>query len=269
MTAALRYEWRRLWTIRSTYWLIGTTLVLQALFTLLAAWGASTADGIADGEEVVSQVITLGASLGFSPLFTAYIIAMFGVFSFGHEYRYGMIRATLTAVPNRSAVFVAKLLVTAGLAAVLSVACSLIGMFWSLLLIDTDGALTSGGVWKIVLGAALYTVLFGLCGLAVAALVRNQTGALALVLLFPLVIENVLRILLQITANLGDNDADSIAKIFPFDAGAQMFARPTADIINDVLGYEPFGPVAGGLVLAVFTAALLGGAYALFLRRDA
>jgi hypothetical protein len=30
MTAALRYEWRRLWTIRSTYWLIAMTLGLQA-----------------------------------------------------------------------------------------------------------------------------------------------------------------------------------------------------------------------------------------------
>jgi ABC-2 type transport system permease protein len=269
MTAALRYEWRRLWTIRSTYWLIGITIGLQAVFTLLAAWGASTANGIIDGEEVVSQVITLGASFGVSPLFTAYIVALFGVFSFGHEYRYGMVRATLTAVPHRSSVFVAKVLVTAGLAAVLAVACCLIGMLWSLLLVDTDGALGSGGVWQVVLGATLYTVLFALCALGLASLLRNQTGALALVLLIPLVLENVLRVILQILAGLGDNDLDSIAKVFPFDAGAQMFARPTLDVINDVFGYDPLGPVAGGLVMAGFTAILVGCAYALFLRRDA
>ncbi len=48
-----------------------------------------------------------------------------------------------------------------------------------------------------------------------------------------------------------------------------MFARPSADVINDVLGYDPLGPVAGGLVMAGFTALLLGVAYALFRKRDA
>jgi hypothetical protein len=115
MIAALRYEWRRLWTIRSTYWLIGLTLAIQGLFTFVAAWGAQAGDAF-DPEEVVSQIITLGASFGYSPLITAYIIAMFGVFSFGHEYRYGMIRATLTAVPDRTAVFLAKVVVTSLLA---------------------------------------------------------------------------------------------------------------------------------------------------------
>jgi len=269
MSAALRYEWRRLWTIRSTYWLIGTTLTLQAIFTLLAAYGASTADGIIDAEEVVSQIITLGASFGVSPLFTAYVIALFGVFSFGHEYRYGMVRTTLTAVPNRTAVFAAKVLVTSLFAAGLAVVCCLIGMLWSLLLVDTDGALASGGVWKVVLGAALYTALFCLFGLALASLLRNQTGALAVALLFPLVIENVVRVILQLLSSLGDNDADEVAKVLPFDAGAQMFARPSSDVIDGVFGYEPLGPVAGGLLFAGFIAVLLAGAYALFLRRDA
>lgn len=269
MIPALRYEWRRLWTIRSTYWLIALTLAIQGAFTLIGAWAASSADGLFDAEEVVSQIVTLGASIGLSPLVTAYIIAMFGVFSFGHEYRYGTIRATLTAVPDRTAVFVAKMVVTALLAGLLSLLCCLIGMFWSLLFVETDGALSSGGVWKVVLGATLYTMLFGLCGLAVAGLVRNQTGALALILLFPLVIENVLGVILRLFATLADNNVDDIAKVFPFDAGAQMFARPSADLINEAFGYEPFGPVTGGLVMLAFTAALLVGAYGLFRRRDA
>ena len=268
MIAALRYEWRRLWTIRSTYWLIGLTLTIQTLFTFVAAWGAQAGDAF-DPEEVVSQIITLGASFGYSPLITAYIIAMFGVFSFGHEYRYGMIRATLTAVPDRTAVFMAKVVVTSLLAGVLSLACCLIGMFNALLFLDTDGVLSGRGVWTVVLGATLYTMLFGLCGLAVAGLVRNQTGALALILLFPLVIENVLGVILRLVSNLADNNVDAIAKVFPFDAGAQMFARPSAQLINDVLGYEPFGAVTGGLIMLAFTAGLLAGAHTLFRRRDA
>ncbi len=268
MGPALRYEWCRLWTIRSTYWLIGLTLVLQLSFSLLAAYGTGSAHEFIRPEEAVSQVITLGASFGVSPLFSAYIIAMFGVFGFGHEYRYGMIRATLTAVPDRSAVFAAKAVVTTALAAVLALACCLVGMFSAVLFFDTAGALTSGAVWHVVLGAVLYTAMFGLCGMAFAVLVRNQTGALALILLIPLVVENILKIVLQIIARSG-NSVDSISRYFPFDAGAQMFARPSAQVINDVLGYHPLGPVSGGLVMLAFTGLLLAAALALFLRRDA
>ena len=271
MTAALRYEWRRLWTVRSTYWLVAMTLGLQAVLTFLVAWGISTEGGVEDAaDEVMSAVITLGASFGRSPLFTAYFIAMFGVLTFGHEYRYGMIRATLTAVPDRTWVFMAKAGLTAMVAAVLSLLCSLIGMFWSWAFIsETADALGSGEVWGVVVGATLYTVLFALWALAVTCLVRNQTGALALVLLVPLVLENVLRIILQVLSNLGDNNLDEIAKVFPFDAGAQMYVGPGADLLNEALNYEPLSGVAGGLVMLGFVAALLAAAYALFLSRDA
>lgn len=272
MIAALRYEWRRLWTIRSTYWLIGITLCVQAVLTLLVALAVSAADGVDDlneMQEVVTAVFTLGASFGRSPLFTAYLIAMFGVFTFGHEYRYGMIRATLTAVPARTSVFAAKVIVTALVAAVLSFLCCLVGMFWCLLFIDTAGALGSGEVWSVVLGVTIYTVLFALWAVAVTSLVRNQTGALALVLLVPLVVENVLKVILTVLSNLGDNDVDDIAKVFPFDAGAQMYVGIAGQELNELLGYDPFSALTGGLIMLGFTAALLGGAYALFLRRDA
>lgn len=268
MSAALRYEWRRLWTIRSTYWLIGITFGLQLVATLLAAMGTSGVEDVFDAAETVSQILTLGAATGLSPLFTAYVIAMFGVFCFGHEYRYGMIRATLTAVPDRRAVFAAKALITALLASVMSVGCSLIGMLSSLLILDTRGALGSDTIWYVVLGSALYTALFGLCGMAFAALVRNQTGALAMILLIPLVAENVISLLLRLMSVDG-GDAVALAKVLPFDAGAQMYASAFADELNLFLGYDPLGAVSGGLLFAGFTAVLLVGAFSLFLTRDA
>jgi ABC-type transport system involved in multi-copper enzyme maturation permease subunit len=268
MTAALRYEWRRLWTIRSTYWLIATVLTMQLVFCLIVAATAPPIESFVDAEEVVSAIVSLGASYGLSPLFSAYIIGLIGVLTFGHEYRHGMIRATLTAVPNRAAVFAAKALMAAALAGTLAFACAVIGLGASALFVDTDGALSSGAVWSVVLGLVLFTMLFGLCGMATAALLRNQTGAVALMLLFPSVIEAVVRLVLLLVSQ-GGNSANELARFLPFDAGSQMFARPAADVINEVLGYDPFGPVGGGLVLGVFTAALVAGALTLFLQRDA
>jgi len=268
VTAALRYEWRRLWTIRSTYWLIATTLVLQLIFCMIVAANVGPIESFVDAEEVVSGIVSLGASYGASPLFSAYIIGLLGVFTFGHEYRHGMIRATLTAVSDRSAVFAAKALMTSAVAGALAFACAMIGMAAAALFVETEGALSSGTVWGVVLGLVLFTMLFGLCGMATAALLRNQTGAVALMLLFPSVIEAVIRLMLVLISQ-GGSDADELARFLPFDAGSQMFARPAADVINSVMGYDPFGAVGGGLVLGVFTTALVAGALALFLQRDA
>jgi len=41
----------------------------------------------------------------------AYVLGMLGVFTFGHEYRHGMIRATLTALPQRYNVLLAKIVI--------------------------------------------------------------------------------------------------------------------------------------------------------------
>ena len=267
MIAALRYEWRRLWTIRSTYWLIGTVVALQLVFCLIVAASAAPIESFFDAEDVVSTIVSLGASSG-APLFSVYIIGLLGVFAYGHEYRHGMIRATLTAVPNRLQVFGAKALMVAALAGALALGCAVVGLAAAALFIDARGALASGTVWGVILGLVLYTALFGLCGMAAAALLRNQTGAVVLMLLFPSVIEVVVRLLLLLVSQ-GGNDAAELARFLPFDAGSQMFARPSADAIAGAMGYDPFGPVGGGLVLAVFTSALLAGALTLFLRRDA
>ena len=48
------------------------------------------------------------------------LIASLGAMAFGHEYRYGTIRLTLTAFPRRPAVFFAKFAMTVVIALVVS-----------------------------------------------------------------------------------------------------------------------------------------------------
>jgi len=267
MTAALRYEWRRLWSIRSTYWLIGSTLAFQFFMSLIIAASVDAGDSDFSEGQLTSSVVSVGASIGSLPLFSAYIIAMLGVFSFGHEYRHGMIRATLTAVPNRGAVFTAKVLTTGILAAVLGIVCALLGLLNATMFLGDDADTGSSFVWKVILGLVVYTVLFGLFGLAVSEILRNQTGALALVLLFPSVIEGALHLLLVIPE--GEDGINKVAKFLPFDAGGQMFARPLFADIDDIFGYVPLEPAEGGLVLGIFTLVLLALASTLFVKRDA
>ncbi len=49
------------------------------------------------GEGLATQFAVFGV-----PYFVAYILAMVAVFAWGHEYRHGMVRATLTALNSRT-----------------------------------------------------------------------------------------------------------------------------------------------------------------------
>ena len=191
MIDALRYEFVRLRTIRSTYWLVGLALLFQLVMSMVIAWRLSLSTRAPRGDGAFDILATIGASTGFAPLFIAYIIGLLGVFSTGHEYRHGMIRATLTALPERRKVFLAKVISTALVSALAALACVLVALM-GLLIFGLDmpslEELLSMGA-----GTVVFTVLFSLSGLAYAALTRNQTAAVALLMLVPTVVEQIIR----------------------------------------------------------------------------
>jgi len=269
---ALRYEYVRLRTIRSTYWLIGLALTFQLVMSMVIAWRLSLSSRTPSGNNAFDILATIGASTGFAPLFIAYIIGLLGVFSTGHEYRHGMIRATLTALPNRGQVFLAKIISTALVSALAALACILVALL-GLVIFGLE--MPSGDeLFSMSVGTAMFTVLFSLSGLAYAALTRNQTAAVALLMLVPSVVEQIIRaIVIAIKAASDNPQAEGgvveILKYLPYDAGGKMYTRASLDDLLSFLGYTPFGPVGGGIVMGTFVAMLLAASYALFLRRDA
>ena len=272
MRAALAYEWMRLRTVRSTYWLIGLSFAFQLIVTMLIAWQLPESGPLSGGDGPVTQLVTVGAASGVAPLFIAYIVGIVGVFSMGHEYRHGMIRATLTAIPSRTAVFVAKLLTTAVIAAGAAFGCVAIGLL-SAVVFGVDMA-TFDRLSRLTLGVVLFTILFTWSGLAFSSLLRNQTAAVALLMLVPTVVESIIRAVV-IAIKAGSDDPNgrggfvSILKYLPYDAGGQMYTRASLDDLLGFLGYAPFGAVGGGIVFGAFVGTLLALAYGLFLRRDA
>ncbi|MBA2739719.1 MAG: ABC transporter permease [Actinomycetota bacterium] len=267
MTAALRYEWRRLLTLRSTYWLIAVSVVIAATLSSLIAWGFSGLDIASEGAGfVLAAIATQGAGAGFAPLLIAYVMSIFGILTFGHEYRHGMIRATLTAVPSRLAVFAAKALLTAAVAGGTALLCTALGLVAARIFF-ADMAMAGDDLVQILLGVTLYTAMFALVGLALAAIFRNQVVAIVAVLLFPLIGEAIIRLVLIIPDAF--NDIQDAAGYLPFDAGAQMFTFLDLNQALQIFGFQPQGPVGGGVTFGVFTAVLLLIAALLFVRRDA
>jgi len=265
MTAALRYEVARLRTLRSTWWLLGVSLVVAAGIGAIVAW-AGTANDLGDN----GLAIALSAGGEFSPVPLPPVLAgLVGVFALGHEYRYGTIRPALSAVPQRSALLLAKVVVTATWAALVGVV--LVAVSYLVLLVFPGQDVAANGVpWdpagRVALGFVVLMVLWAMVGLGFAGLTRNLPAAVVLLLVIPLVVEGILFAVLNFVPAL-----DGISwwsKYVPFSAGQAMLA--TFDPAE--LGgpdFDLLAPLEGGLVFGGFTLILLAITWVLFERKDA
>lgn len=260
---ALRYEWARLRTLRSTWCLLAAAVAVNALVAMVASLQITSGDLDLAPEGVVA-VVTGGA--GFSPLApAAVLIGVCGVLALGHEYRHGLARTTLCALPRRGTVLVAKALVvtvfaavTAALAAAVAfgVGVAVVGEDWTLSL------LSGGDVRRAIGGFVALAVLTALLGLALAGLLRNLTAALAVLLLTPMAVEPLAEVLLR-SDGMGEF-ADAGAYL-PFTAGQSMVSV-SADAGH---AYVPLSALAGGLVLLGYVVLALGLAAILLKARDA
>ena len=115
--AALRMEWVRLTTLRSTLVLVALAVGLGVAVALVLS--TAVRDEPLD-PEIGAVLLTSGSALVPLPL-AAVLMAVLGVLAVGHDYRHGLVRPVLAAVPQRSALVLARLYVVTGVAAVVTV----------------------------------------------------------------------------------------------------------------------------------------------------
>jgi ABC-2 type transport system permease protein len=261
MTDALRYEWVRLRTLRSTWWLIGLAFAPAMLLELHALTLKGDVTVVDYGD-----ILTAG---GLGAFLVAILLSMIGIFAIGHEYRYGTIRPTLTALPQRSTVMAAKVLVVLAVVLVVSLLIEIGQYLVALSILGhrlLDLGLFPGPMARVWIGLAIYNGIFALVGLALAGLFRNIPSAIVTVILFPLLIENLIRGLLTISAL---EPIRGLGKVLPFSAGEQIFSyQPVPSDAPSGFTEVP-SPGIGLLVFLVFLILVLGLAWALFEKRDA
>ena len=273
MIDALRFEWVRITTVRTTYWITGIAILIGVGLSFLISMGTSieASDQGLDAQEVeflAPAVITQFAA-GAGPYLVAYILVVIGVLAWGHEYRHGMIRATLTAHGSRSRVWAAKYLVLGAWVGAAVLTILLLSTFVGWVWLNDNGVSFGGQVtWEQVARTTAYTVIFVWIGAAVASLVRNQTASLVAVYLWPLVVEALLGLILRLIP--GMDFLEDISKGFPFNAGDRIIR--TTEIgraFDEAFGGAQLSTGAGFAIFGGFCAGLMGLSYLLFLRRDA
>jgi ABC-2 type transport system permease protein len=243
MRLALHAEWTKMRTVAGPLWLLlGTVAAMVALSAGATSVMNCTANGCGGD---TTRLTLLGVYLGQAP------VAILAVLIISGEYKSGMIRTTLTAVPRRATVFTAKALTLTGVVAAGGTVAVLGAVLAGRLILPDlgDRALSpaDGPTLRAVVGTVLYLILIGLLSLGVATAVRDSaTGigvVLALLYIFPIVSQTI-----------SDPDWQRLLeKIAPMSAGLAIQA--TTD-----LGSLPIGPWAGlGVTAGWAAAALLTG----------
>jgi len=264
MSDALRFEWVRLTTVRSTYWLLGMAVLFPALLAGLIGYATRNDDVDPD---LLAGLVTSGVAFFPLPL-PAVLLAILGVLAVGHEYRHGTMRPTLTALPNRSSLVAAKLIVIAATSFVTAVVILLVDYA---LIAVTHGAPEFGGsAMASFVGFVVLLVLWGVLGVAATLLTRLTALVLPLLFVLPLVIEPVLQGLPYMIHAL--EPLQPAARFLPFSAGAQLAQPMDLAAVADEFGSagpQPLSRAVNGAVFATFTALVLAPAWLLFEKRDA
>jgi ABC-type transport system involved in multi-copper enzyme maturation permease subunit len=256
---ALRSEWTKLRTVRSTTWSLVATAVLTLAICVLAT-----------GTEAGRWAHTdLGDRRAFDPtslslagfLFGQLAIGVLGVLVVSAEYSTGTIRASFGAIPNRILVLLAKVAVFSVVAFVLGEALSFASFFIGQAILSGStptAVLSQPGVLRAVIGGGLFLTVLGLFALGLGSIIRHSAGAItAFVGIFfvvPLIVE---------TLPAGIKDA--VGKYLPDNIGATM-TTVKQGFRTDVPTFSPW--VSFGLLCAYAVAALTIGGI-LLARRDA
>ena len=251
----LRSEFLKLRSVRSTFWTLASAVVFNVALASVVAQIIPSRLSAKDRQTTDAIQLSM-AGLHLSQV----AIGVLGVLVITSEYGTGLIRATLSAVPRRREVLVAKATVFALVAAVGGMVSTFAAYFafeWSL---PSGGdymksSLSDPGVLRAVVGAGLYLAVLGLLGLGIGSVVRASAGSIA-TLFGLLFVPNILFELLP------SSWRDSAGPYLPMNAGeAVLVAARRSDTI--------LAPWTGFGVFCLYAFVALAGGFYLIKRRDA
>ena len=275
---AVRSEFTKIRSVRSTYWTLIALVVACVGIGALFSWGqtqrllsfehGTTPHGgkvpAGFAVHIANEIRSQAASISlFGLLIGQLIIIVLGALAITSEYSTGMIRTSLTAMPRRGTVFAAKGVVFGTVALVVGLVTSFLAFFTGQAILSSQHVSTTLGhhdVLRTVIGGGLFLAVCGMLSFGIGAMLRHTAGAIAagIGLMF------VLWILSQFLPGppsgwFGQEDID---KWIPFNAGSSIWE-------NQANGLHPFSPWIGFAVFCCYAAAAIIGGLIVFLRRDA
>ena len=250
MLHLVRSEVRKLLSTKVWIFLLLGAVAFSVLsVSLTIAFAGATGSPVPPRTDPRIQPIALSAVTG-----AVVFVVVLSIIGSTQEYRHRTANPTFLTTPRRSRVLVAKLVTYlaagVGYAVVSGIAVAAVMWIW----LDRAGAdvSLSGRNLDVLLGGGAAVALWGLIGVGVGALVRNQVGAIVGVLVYVFVLEQIIRAVPATSA---------VYKWLP--GGAQEAMSATAQLDPDLLSRWQ-----GGLLLIGYGLVSAGLAMTLTLRRD-
>lgn len=256
---AVAAEWRKLRSVRSTYGVLGTAVAFSLFVVLLAAQLARTWDGLGADDRAqvaIRPVLELAGWVG------GLCLAVLGVLSVTSEYRTGMVRLSLTAVPGRGRFLAAKALVV-GAVGLVAGQVTTVGVFLASRpavgdrpIADQRAAVVEELPGFAVSGTSV--AVFALLGLGLGVLLRSAAGAITGVVL-------VWHVLPTAVFQLPAPWDERVGSVMLSGLPAQISGRGAEPSIYGHL----LPPVAASAVLAAYALVPLAAGALVLRRRDA
>jgi hypothetical protein len=246
--AAIRSEWIKLRSLRSTPAVLGLTVLIGVLLSWILATFVKT-------DPNTHEVFTVGQTFIFSTWLTMVLAIVMGSMLFTSEVQHGTVAGSLAAQPARWVLVVAK----AAVGSVLGLTMGILGMAAGL-----SGAVIGGldagdtsGMLSSALWGLLLTTLAPMFGLGVGMVIRHSAAAASTVLVWALVIENLIK---------GFAPAN-LTRLMPFSAAAGLLGiRSAGD--TDATMAAALTRTQDAFVFSGYTIAILTLGTALLYRRD-
>ncbi|WP_067546944.1 ABC transporter permease [Nocardia crassostreae] len=243
----------KLTSTRSPWWCSAVVVVLGLGFAaLIAAVSSSTKDN-----PEVPPLNVASAVAGVSG-FGVLVLMIMATLSVTSEYRFGIIRTTFLATPQRSNVIVVKTALLAVYATVLTAVLAVAALFLTRGIYGTVPGLelATSEEQRALWGVPIYALLGILFAIGVGVLVRQSAAAISIIVLWPLVIEP----LLSAFGSFGRN----VGPWLPFQNGQRFFSMQESSSAN-----WHWGPWGSLIYFAVFCAIVFGAALFVVNERDA
>jgi hypothetical protein len=237
-------EWTKLWSLRSTRWVLAVSFIAMAApgpiisAVQMARWAHLSAQDKA-------TFYSIDAGVGGWHL-SQLGIGVLGVLIISGEYSTGMIRSTLMAVPRRLPVLAAKVLVYFAITFVLMAVATLISYLHGL---GAPQAL------RVVVGNILFLTVLGTMCVGLGTWVRNSAGGIAAFVGLLFVLSGLIDILPTSVGN-------AVMPYLPLNAGTGV---ATYHFDNS----HHLSPWGGFALFCGYTAIILVGAAITLMRRDA
>lgn len=236
--SVLRSERIKFFSTRSPWWCTALAALLAIGFGLLVT--ASSAAG-------ENRIYFTMAGMQFALV----LVLVMAAIAISSEYRFGTIRTTFQTTASRTKVLWTKAALVGGLALVLGEVLAFATFFAARLVAKDDVLrLSSAADWRMVAGHGLVFGFGALIGVGVGAIVRQTAGAISLLLVWTLLVEN----LVQLIPNVGQD----IARLLPFN-NATLFAgdREVSGIIDPVGTIGSLGIFAGTALVIMLAATVV------------